>query len=461
MIAFARYPRPDPEYQKFVDKQLIVAKNRILSYPQINKLFDNFAQAEGISYRESKNKILNLCMQKPETIPKNMIDPQDNSDEVLHFEVDEIGYPDQVILLEVALSCFEIDKWNTNQYNSFKERITSNDNFTSNSAFGEITIAYRLSKKFGLDKIKYEPSLPNGKNSDILVNFNSKKIYLELTALKETKAEEKIESIFQHIADYLGSKIPKEKPTCFKMWIDTTKLKHEGKHIDESKSKEMMSACIDKLHLDEMAGSRGLLHFDDLRLDTALPGFLDKTLSEYPYPRNDMAKLLQEDDNIKRWAEHVTISDIIYSPFTNIGLENRESFSSVDVQEDALHTTYESAAQSELFSSVKTAELQEQSFLNHIKRRINFKIDEEQYHVGFPIVFMVKGGLWSNMYETDSDDFSKIQKIIEITLANTPHISGVLLYDSDYTNGRFIHNINANENITLSDLEIKKLFQSE
>lgn len=458
MCAFARYPRPDPEYQKFIDEQLKVAKNRILSFPHVNKLFNNFAQAEDVPYTKSKNKILKLCMQKPTAIPKSMIDPKDSSDEVIHIEVDEIGYPGQIILLEDALSSFQIDKWNNHQYNSFKERITSNDYFTSNSTFGEITIAYRFSKKFGIVNITYEPPLPNGKNSDILVNFNSKKIYLELTSLKESKATEKIDFIFEHIANYLGDKIPQERPTCFKVWVDTTKLSHKGKDIDESKSKEMMSAWIDKLHLGELAGSKGSLHFDDLRLDTAITAFLDKNLSDYPHHRNDMKRLFQEDENVKKWAENVIISDIIDAPFTNITLENRESFSSVDVHEDALHTTYESLAQSELFSSIKTAELQEQSFLNHIKRKIKFKIDEEQYQLDCPIVFMIKAGLWSNMYETDSADFFKIKAKIENILTSLPHLSGILLYDSDYSNGKFMHNINANENIKLSEDEVTQLF---
>ena len=34
MTAFARYPRPDPEYQKFIDEQFKVAKHRMLSYPE-------------------------------------------------------------------------------------------------------------------------------------------------------------------------------------------------------------------------------------------------------------------------------------------------------------------------------------------------------------------------------------------------------------------------------------------
>ncbi len=452
----ARWPRPDPVYQEFIDEQIIIAKKRILAYPQINKLFDNFAHPSDIPYTKLNNKILKLCMQRPQTIPKKYIDPQDTSDEVIPFETDEQGYPDNVILLENSLLSFDIDKWNANQYNSFKERITSNDHFTSESAFGEITIAHRLGKKFGVEKIKYEPSLLNGKNPDILVNFDGKKIYLELTALTETKAGGKIESIFEHGADYLGEKISKDKPTIFKIWVDTTKLIHKGKHIDESKSKEMMCDSIDKLHLDKLVGSKGIFHFDDLKLDTAISGFLDKKLSEYPHPRYNLGELLQ-DESIKKWAEHVIISDIINSPFATIGLENRESFSSVELQEDALHSTYTSA-NSELFPSVKTADLQEKSFLNHIKRRIKFKIDEQQYQIGSPIVIMIKGELWSNMYETDVGDFSKIKKLIEDTLSVTSHVSGVLLYHSDYTNGKYIHNTNANQNIRLNDDTITQLF---
>lgn len=105
-----------------------------------------------------------------------------------------------------------------------------------------------------------------------------------------------------------------------------------------------MSAWIDMLHLDELAGSRGHLHFDDLRLDAAMSTFLDKNLSDYTYHRNNLKKLFDEDEHVKKWAKNVIIADIIDSPFTIIALENRESFSSVQVQEAALHTTHESLA---------------------------------------------------------------------------------------------------------------------
>jgi len=222
----------------------------------------------------------------------------------------------------------------------------------------------------------------------------------------------------------------------------------------------MTSEWIDKLHLKELVGCKGIFHFSDLRLDTAISTVLDKNLSDYPYPRNDLAKLLR-DENIQRWAKHVLISDIVNSPFVSISLENRESFSSVDVHEDALHTTHESNTQSEQFSSITVAELQVQSFVNHIKRKIKYKIDEEQYSSSNPIIFMIKADLWSSMYETDSNDFSKIKKEIEIIFEENNQISGILLYASNYTNGRFVHNIHAKENIKLSDSEIKKLFQSE
>ena len=460
MTAFARCPRPDPEYQKFMDKQLGVAKSRISSYPKINKLFEDFTKYEGIPYTESKNKILILCKQRPDCIPKNFLDPKDISDEVYHFERNEARYPDQVILLEVALSCFQIHRWNDTQYNLFKERITATNYFTSNSAFEEITTAYRFGRKFGLENVEYEPSLSNGKNSDILVKTNNKKIYLELTAINESKAEEKIQSIFEHTADYLYEKIPKDRPTCYNMRVNMTKLiLTEEHHIDESKSKKMMRDWIDKLHLEELSGQKGILYFDDLRLDTGITAFSSKKFSEYPHHRYNLAKLLQNEE-VKKWADKILISDVLETPFASIALENRETFSSVVIQGDLLHATYEST-QSKLFPSINAAELEERSFINQIIRKIKFKITEGQYELDCPIVIMIRASLWSNMYESDSNDFSKIKQEIEKILEGAKHISGILLYASDYTKGRFIPNIHANENIKLSDSEIKEVFQSE
>lgn len=71
---------------------------------------------------------------------------------------------------------------------------------------------------------------------------------------------------------------------------------------------------------------------------------------------------------------------------------------------------------------------------------------------------MIKAGLWSSMFETYPDDFSKIKAKIQNTITSTHHLSGILLYDSDYSNGKFIHNINANENIKLSEDEVMQLF---
>lgn len=109
---------------------------------------------------------------------------------------------------------------------------------------------------------------------------------------------------------------------------------------------------------------------------------------------------------------------------------------------------------------METGQQQEKSFVNQIKRKISYKIHEKQFQKNCPIVFMIKGRLWSNSFETDNEDFSKIKTIIEDELKPHPDISGVLIYYTDYTNGKLIQNPNVTEKTKLSESDITYFFFS-
>lgn len=460
MVSLGRYPKPDPEYQKFYYEQVNLAKNRISHFPLTNKLFCNFKNYENQNYKESRNKIFLSCIHKINWINPGMlygvqIDPEEKP---IKYFTNNLDYPENVELLEKSLSQFKFERWNNDQLNSFKNRITSNDYFKSNSAFIEITTAFRIGFKVGLDNIEYEPPVYNGKNSDVKISINNKQIYLELSSITESVANKKIQSILDTVAKYLFKKMNTESVFQFSIWLDTTQLIHTNDHIDEEKSKKFLLEWVDKLHLDQLLGANGLLPLSEYRLHSGISEYSDHSLINYPWHRPPNKKLLDEDPAFHKWASKIQLSDAIFGPFASIGCSNKDEFSVVEIHEDSSHSTHEELVNSNRFSDLNTGRIQEKSFFNQIKRKIMFKINEEQFVRGSPIVFVINGRLWSNSFETDNQDFSQIKKIIEDLMSSYSYISGVLLYDSDYVNGGFIHNTNAEKNIKLSESEISLIF---
>jgi len=460
MVGLGRYPKHDLDYQKFYYTQVTLAKNRISHFPLTNKLFDNFKDYENRNYKQTRNKIFLSCAHRIEWFDPSILHNNDEKNtrlKPIQYMINYSEYPYFVELLEKSLSSFDISQWNNKRYIPFKDRITSHDYSVSDSAFSEITTAFRIGTKIGLNNVQYEPSIPNGKNSDIRVCLNGKDIYLELSSITESKPNKKIQSIFDDVAKYLFCKVKTNSFFHFEIWLDTTKLIHTDGHIDEEKSKKLLFYWIDKLNIHELAGCNELLYLMDYRSHSGIMEYSQKSLMDYPWHRPFMKELLKQ-HIIRNWASKITISDTVLSPFVSISCSDKVTASSVTIHEDAMHSTHEELVNSNQFSDIQTGKMQEDSFFNQISRKISYKIKEEQYKLGIPIIFMIYGKLWSNSYETDSHDFSKIENIIKKSLNPHPHISGVLLYYTDYTNGKFIHNPNADPNIKIADSELSLLF---
>ncbi len=460
MVGLGRYPKHDQDYQKFYCSQVTLARQRISHFPLTSALFDNFRNDENLSYKQNKNKIFLTCMQRIEWIDHNIFETNDGTldSEPLKFLVDHNEYPHSIDLLEKSLTHFDISKWSNKQYNLFKDRITSHDHFTSDSAFSEITTAFRIGTKIGLNNVQYEPAIPNGKNSDILVCLNGKEIYIELSSINESEPSKKIQTIMDDVAKYLFCKVKTGNVFHLEIWLDTTKLIHTDCHIDEEKSKRLLFDWIDNLGIHELVGCNGLLYLTDYRSHSGIMEYSKKSLSDYPWHRPFMRELLEKQPVIGNWASKVSVSDIVHSPFVSIGCSDKFTASSVIIHEDAMHSTHQELVDSHQFSDIETGKMQEDSFFGQISRKISYKIKKEQYKRGTPIILMIKGQLWSNSYETDSDDFSKIENIVEKALNPHPHISGVLLYHTDYTNGRFLHNPNIDPKVRITDPELSLLF---
>ena len=432
MGVFARYPRPDPAYQKVFDSEVEQAKVKIAKFPLTNGLFDNFKCYNGLPYTCVTNKILRSCM------------PGSNSSE-------------DVELLEASIGHFGIPQWSIGKYNSFQRRIISNDDSKSESVFLEITTAYRLAQKIGKNNITYEPRISNGRKPDIQACVNGKKIFLELTSIDESKAERKIQAVAEYAAKYMYEKIKNKNPSRVHLGMDSTELKKNGRHIDEGKSRKYIHDWIGRLEFDKLVGAKGTIPLNNLKNYPGIRRFLQQKLSDCHLYHVENPEEYDEQKIIHNWASSKFVLDVVSSPFTFVGFESSHS-SCVLVFTDSLHTTNDVLSNLEPTTAIKIANLEEQSFLDQIKRKICGKIKKRQYSEGAPIVFLIKGRLWSSLYETNPDDFSKIKSKVEEAVGMHPCISGVLLYPSNYTNGRFVHNPSAEEQIKLSKSEVRLLF---
>lgn len=100
--------------------------------------------------------------------------------------------------------------------------------------------------------------------------------------------------------------------------------------------------------------------------------------------------------------------------------------------------------------SVNTVE--ENSFLNHIRRKIQEKIRLHQFEDNNLVILFLRINSWLNRYEWDDNDFAKVKPIIEKEIEINNEISGVLLYYSDYTDGRYVENKNAKNKFSKKEL---------
>ena len=432
MRILARYPSPDPQLQRGFDDGVQLARIKISKFQLTNALFDNFTRYDGLPYTSITNIILHSC------IPG--------------------GYGSENIeLLERSIEYFDISQWSPSKYNAFQRRITDNDLSVSESVFLEITTAYGLGQKIGKDNITYEPRVSEGKKPDILACVKSKKIFLELTSVGESKAERKIQAVADDAAEYMYEKVKNKNPTRVCLFMDSTELKQSGRHIDEEKSKKHIRSWIDKLELDKLVGAKGSIPLNELKNYPGIGGLLQQRLSECHLRCVQNLEEYDKQKTIHSWASSKSVLDVVSSPFASIFFENY-CYSSIRVHVSSLHTTDDDLSNWEPTTAIKTANLEEQSFLDQIKRKIHSKIKERQYSKDLPVVFLIKANAWFSLYETDHDDFTKVKNIVEKSLECHPYISGVLLYKSSYTSGRFIHNPIAGKQIRLSEYDATLLF---
>ena len=453
MPSFARYPRPDPEYQKNQHYHQVRLAREIVSYfPKVKNLLDNFKDYEKKPYTDTKNKIFCDCIEWIREYCSLLEMPIEKMHVDGHLAQSDIFQSIKMLDDAWTMFCAEIPK-----KHEFKKRISNLDYDTSSSAFEEITLVYDLRRRIGSGTVEYEPKTSHGKFSDVSVIIDSQKIFLEISSIAKSMASGRFQKIFDRFAKFLYKNVKPEKQKM-SLWLDTTKFALARTNIDEEKSFSLLQKWTEKLCLSELVGFVGAFHIVDYRSHGGIDKYDNYLLSDYPHHGIDVQELLKNQPTFKHWAKKITISDMVDSPITSFAYESIDNSPSVIIHEDSSFSTNPALLQNSALSDIQVGLMQHESFLRQIKRKIRSKIREKQFEDGCPIIFIIKCSLWSNDFENSSDDFSKIKVQVENVIKQHSFISGVLVYNTVYTHGRFIYNPGADEKTKLSDSTISDLF---
>ena len=425
--------------QEFYISQIKLARNRLRFFPILNQWFSNFSGYEDLHYKESRNFIFVQCRHKIEgPIDLSMFDKssEDKKPHYVRFLVNDGDYPNTLINLEEALTEF-VCKRNMKQpdQHEIKNKIIHYDYGTSHAVASELLIANHIAQNVGYDNVEYGPTISSGGKGDILVKINEKKVYIEMTEARLTKPEEKIDNIFTKFAKILSGRC---SVTDFHMFLQINTLHlplDTNGHIDETKSVIELSDWADKLLLHELAGLNAKIDFqyiaDVMSARTSSNGRFGEFCQQLNMDTEEQSKL-------QMWANKIDITDVLGSPFNFIGL-SKSDLGMVEVQ--SLNIAID---------SVNTVE--ENSFLNHIRRKIQEKIRLHQFEDNNLVILFLRINSWLNRYEWDDNDFAKVKPIIEKEIEINNEISGVLLYYSDYTDGRYVENKNAKNKFSKKEL---------
>ena len=453
MPSFARYPRPDPKYQKNQHYHQVRLAREIVSYfPKVKNLLDNFKDYEKKPYTDTKNKIFCDCIEWIHEYRSLFEMPIEKMHIDDHLAQSDIFQSIKMLDDAWTMFCAEIPK-----KDKFKKHISNLDYDKSSSAFEEITLVYDLRRRIGSGAVEYEPKTSHGKVSDVLVIIDSQKIFLEISSIVKSMASDRFQRIFDMFAKFLYEDV-KPKKQKISLWLDTTKFACAGTNIDEEKSFSLLQKWTEKLCLSELVGFVGSFHIVDYRSHGGIDKYGNYLLSNYPYHRNNVQELLKNQPTFKHWAKKITISDMVDSPITSFAYESIDNSPSVIIHEDSSFSTNPALLQNNALPDIQVGLAQHESFLRQIKRKICYKIQKKQFEEGCPIIFIIKCNLWSNDFENSSDDFSKIKTQVENVIKQHSFISGILVYNTVYTHGRFIHNPGADEKTKLSDSTISDLF---
>ena len=415
--------------QTWFVENLATARKNLTSFKMLDSEFDGFRGYESKCFHKEKNAILLWCLPR--------IDGKASAKLIERLKT-----------IENTLELFNVSKWSANRLSSFKPRLKSGDYFDNLSVITELEVANKLVGEFGKDKVKLYPELGNGKFSDVLVEVNNKKIYLEVGNLSPSRPEKNIQQILKASAKYLAGKI---KTTCYmQVRVDTAELVFDSQgKINVNKSVEKLNYEIDMLKLDELAAIKCYFRVDEIA------GLIDLKARyeniEQPLPENyaRLLNLLNNNKKMQKWFGGIDTTALLKKVTLVKGIiAGKASILLVEIHSENVFPSR--AAVSEL-----------KSFYNHIVRNIKGHIGEGQIQPKAHNIIMVHGFNWIvsigpfglvNL----SPLWSEIQKGI-FENKETKYLSGVAFFDTQRERTIYMSNKRADASSQLTEEDVRKL----
>jgi len=407
--------------QKWFIENLPVARKTLEKFKSLNELFDGFRNYETKQYRVKRNPVLILCLPRMGNIPSNA-----------HKQVAE---------LERAIELFGVFNWVTAKFKDFRSRITREDYIQSFSACTELLVAKRLTDRVGKDHVKFFPKIKTGV-SDILVELENKVVYLEVGNLGESLPEKKIQKILNESAKHLGTKI---RGNCyFSVTVDTSELvlDKEG-HIDERRSIEKITSEIDRLCIEKLEGSTGIIHLNTISYVLKHKDILEKLSSKRLLPSNVLRESMEliKTPIIKNWVDSCEEQIIQGSTLFKSGF----ICGKIPYQRVEIRTL------GQFPSNSATAELE--SFFNHFIRHLEGQLNQLQPKK--PNIILIHGYNWMLFGLGFEPLYERIQQFFNNR--KEPHLSGVVFLKRMNEKAAYITNNYATEFSRLNKEDVEKL----
>ena len=331
--------------------------------------------------------------------------------------------------LKLGADCWNLD--------SLSEKFCSTNVEHTLAGLSELTVLGCLATKLGPTSVEYEPKLQFGKHSDIKVNFEKRTVFFEVTAMNKRVTEQKLESIFHKVAEWIWSQL--EDDLLVRIEVDTGKLRFNEKGIDVDKSAQrildflkttkLLSIFVGNFMLDFGWGVRGL----------------------------DPTKSLYDQKLMVQFYLHELYQRIEEEPFLTFAkITSPALFDKCPVSSfwcyPAKYRAIEVADRE--VSPSPIAWIERNAFLSHMCRKL--KEEMEQLEPEAINVVVLKAVNWSvSGYETGKIladyEFDIIKRHIEGFLrANIfPDLSAIAVYEGNFRSSRFVLNPAAAANVQI------------
>lgn len=413
--------------------QLELARNRLSSYPLLNKLFGNFERYEHPTNLK-RNMVFCSCIQYEIPIFNSNTTYMDNSQ----------YYPMLLEELETGLEIFNDENFlESSRAGNLRKRLTSDNYSESESAIMEIITAYRIAKKLGKQNVSLFSKVRQDKNADIVATFGDKKLFIELTSAAHRWSEQKIENVFSKLEECLATKLQNKNGRIL-LKIDTASLFEVENPLNVEKSICFLNEWFERLHIDEMCGCTGFIIVDDLyrvyewigrRNNQEYLGEVLRGINQQEY--TFLEGIFPSRERLLSWADKVRLDDLQYPPIHSISCSDSGPQVRVYLQQ------------------LEAPKGKIQANYDKISRTLREKIRLEQFEKGNPVLIMINiAPITIDALELDTE---VICEQVERCFLCAPFISGAIVYRFYESYGIYIQNPCADKEISLNLDKVREL----